>query len=262
VAVFREEILVLSLTDISVVFTCCMYPAMTAQAVVSVYAHYPELAPPVIAVDGCREAVFKRHRDEWDQELTELLQFAHPDPIVLQSDERVGAGRMIDSAIRLLDQQYVLTVDHGIRLKRRTLIERFLSHMPGPVAVGRKRVNNRACTVYGAFVDPLFALFDRGFIVGNGLSFELCHLNVPTIKEQIIGVTTSQLLQYEAAVLERDCRFVNATWSEHFQHVHTPHARGKNASPHYVVSRLPSQLPRPGSRPKATLAYRWSTRGG
>jgi len=251
-----------SLNDIGVVFTCCMYPAMTAQAVVSVYAHYPELAPPVIAVDGCRKAVFKQHRDAWSQELIELLQFSHPDPIILQSDERVGAGRMIDSAIRLLDQRYVLTVEHGIRLTRRTLIERFLSHMPGPVAVGRKRANNRACAIYGDFVDPLFALFDRSFIVDNGLSFELCHLNVPKIKKQIIGVTTSQLLQYEAAVLGRNCRFVNAKWGEHFEHVHTPHARGKNASPHYIVNRLPSQLPRPGSRPNATLAYRWLTKKG
>ncbi len=244
------------LNDVGVVFTCCMYPAMTAQAVASVYAHYPELAPPVIAVNGCREVVREQHRDAWDQELAELLSFSRPNPIVLQSDEWGSPGRMIDGAIRLLDQQYVLIVEHGIRLRRGTLVERYLSHMPGPVAVGHRRANNKACGVYGAFVDPMFALFDRDFIVSAGLSFACCHLDVPGIEKRIIGITTSQLLQYEAAALGHDCRFVSVNWREYFEHVCTPNMRGSSAPPHYVVSRLPGQLPVPRSRSLDTRTER------
>ncbi len=237
-----------SFDDVGVVFTCWLYPEMTAQAIASVYAHYPELAPPVIAVDGCREVVREQHRDAWDQELTELLSFSHPDPIILQSDERLGPGRLLDRAIRLLDQRYVLTVEHGIRLKRGMLVERYLSYMPGPVAVGPRRANNKACGIYGAFVDSMFALFDRDFIVSAGLSFACCSLDVPGIEKRIIGITTSQLLQYEAAALGHDCRFVSVNWRKYFEHVRTPNTRGSNALRHYAVSRLPGQLPVPRSR--------------
>lgn len=213
------------LSDVGAVFTNCLFPEFTHRAISSLLGFYPDLSI-VVVDDHCRN-------HERDLKMIET-DFSTS---VLRNKERIGAGRSIDRGLRQLTQPLLLTVEHGVELLQPGLIEQYLVQMeePSVFGVGEKRRNNECARALGPFVDPLFALWDREFIVAHAeLTFALTAIR--TRNWRVKGCTTAQFLCYRAMRLGGTLSFLDGKLSRYLVHHRTPRDRGLCASPHEVMN--------------------------
>lgn len=216
------------LEDIGAVFTCCLFPEMTRDAMENILGYYPQIQFIVID-DACRHHEKDLQAIERDFETT-----------IIRNSERVGTGRSIDRALRELDTALLLTIDHGVRLRGSGLLEIYLGMMalnPNWIGVGLKRSDKRCNTAFGPYIDPVFSLWDRDFIYDNqddGLTFALTNIRIGDW--QVSGCSTAQFMQYRAMVLGKRQGFVGkGVLARYYRHHRTPRTRGRCASPHELM---------------------------
>lgn len=216
------------LGDIGAVFTCCLFPEFTLRAMESVLGQYPMLQV-VVVDDHCRE-----HE-------TDLQAIKDGFGVgIIRNPKRIGTGRSIDGAIRALQTPLLLTVDHGIEIKKPGLLESYLEGMnehPEWIGVGPYRNDKKCNHAFGPYVDPVFSLWDSRFILvhqDNGCTFALTNVRIGSW--QVSGCSTAQFMQYRAMRLGKTQGFVRkAQFTTHMRHHMTPHTRGRCASPHELV---------------------------
>lgn len=215
-----------SLSDVGAVFTCCLFPEMTERAVASVLGAYPNMQA-VVVVDACA-----KERPVLDVNIS-----------VVYNDRRIGTGRSLDRGLRLLDTPLFLSVDHGVEIKERGLVEHCLTLMePDIIGAGMKRTGKDCTRAFGPYIDPVFALWNRKLILAHpDLSFRLTHIRMGDW--QVNGCSTAQLLLYRALAIGYRPAFVGRRVLErHVRHYRTPRTRGRNASPHELVAVEPGYL--------------------
>jgi len=207
-----------TLDDVGAVFTNCLFPEFVHRALESVRQFYPGIEA-VIVDDGC---IASNER---------LAAVGH------QFDERMGTGRSIDRGLRVLTRPLFLTVDHGVELRDGGLVEIFLEKMArsNVFVAGRNRNDKRCNQAFGPYIDPVFALWDREFILAHDdLSFKLTYIRIGDW--QVNGCSTAQFLQYRAMRLGGVRAPVRLGLFERYvRHHRTPHTRGRTASPHELV---------------------------
>lgn len=233
------------LDDTGAVFTCCLFPEFTERALESVLGYYPGLEI-VVVDDHCREH---------DEALAGIEErFRVP---VLRNERRVGTGRSLDRGLRALTRPLFLTVDHGVELRRSGLVEIFLEKMADPdvLCTGRYRNDKRCNRAFGPYVDPVFALWDREFILAHDdLSFKLTHIRIGDW--QVDGCSTAQFLQYRAMRLGKKIAPVRmGQFNSCVRHRRTPHTRGRCASPHELADVDEGYLIPRRRRPDGSLVY-------
>jgi len=217
-----------SLEDVGAVFTCCLFPDFTRRAMESVLGYYPQIR--FVAIDdACRQHEEELEAIEQDFNTT-----------IIRNSERVGTGRSIDRALRELDTQFLLTVDHGIELKRGGLLEAYLGMMrlnPDWIGVGLFRSDKTCNRAFGPYIDPVLSLWDREFIhenQENGLTFALTNIRIGDW--QVSGCSTAQFLQYRARRLGRTRGYLKkGVLVRYYRHHRTPKTRGRCASPHELM---------------------------
>jgi hypothetical protein len=236
------------LEDIGAVFTCCLFPEMTREAMENILGYYPQISFVVID-DACREHEEELAAIERDFDTT-----------IIRNTERMGTGRSIDRALRELDTQLLLTVDHGVRLKQGGLLEIYLGMMrlnPNWIGVGLKRSDKRCNTAFGPYIDPVFSVWDREFIHDNqddGLTFALTNIRIEDW--QVSGCSTAQFMQYRAIVLGRRQGFIGKAMLErYYRHHRTLRTRGRCASPHELMIVDEDYLSPRVRRPDGSLRY-------
>lgn len=234
-----------TLNDVGAVFTNCLFPEFVHRALGSVREFYPKMEA-VIVDDGCRE---------WSDELAALERDF--DMQVLRNVERRGTGRSLDRGLRALDTRLLLTVDHGVVLRRGGIVEILLKRMAetGAFAVGRYRNDKRCNRAFGPYIDPVFALWDKEFILAHDdLSFKLTFIRIG--EWQVAGCSTAQFLQYRAMRLGAKIAPIRlGEFERHVRHHRTPHTRGRTASPHELVVVDEDYLIPRRRRPDGSLAY-------
>ena len=212
--------------DIGAVFTNCLFSEFTRRAVGSVLMHYPRMEC-VIVDDGCRDdgGEIERVADDFGVPL-------------LRNKMRRGTGRSIDRGLRVLTTPLFITVDHGCEIRDTGVVEMLLARMnqnPNLVCVGRSRGDKMCNQAWGPYVDPVFALWDREFIVANPeLSFKLTNITIGDW--HVDGCSTAQFLEYRSVRLGRELGFIRPNMLyRYIRHHKTPHTRGRCASPHELV---------------------------
>ena len=232
--------------DIGAVFTNCLFSEFTRRAVGSILTHYPRMEC-VIVDDGCR--------DDGGEIERVAKGFGVP---LLRNDTRRGTGRSIDRGLRVLSTPLFLTVDHGVELRHSGAVEMLLAKMemrPNFVCAGRSRGDKKCNAAWGPYVDPVFALWDREFIVAHiELSFKLT--NITMGDWHVDGCSTAQFLEYRSVKLGRELGFIRpALLYSYVRHHKTPHTRGRCASPHELVEIDEDYLPPRLLRPDGELRY-------
>jgi len=208
-----------TIDDIGAVFTSCLYPEFTIRAVQSVLSHYPGIQG--VIVDDCERG-------------PELKEAARANGFeIITNETRVGTGRSIDRGLRLLSRPLLLTVDHGVELKKGGILEYYLEKLKGDaIGIGPKRNDKRCNKAFGPYIDPVFSLWDREFVVEHpDLSFKLTHIRIGTW--QVDGCSTAQFLQYRAMKLGKVLSFADPY--DFILHHRTPRDRGNCASPHELI---------------------------
>lgn len=234
-----------TLDQVGAVFTNCLFPEFTRRALGSVRERYPGIEA-VIVDDGCVSP---------GEEIVGVgREFGVP---VLRNDERVGTGRSIDRGLRALTRPLFLTVDHGVELRDGGMVEILLDGMiePEVFGVGRYRNDKRCNRAFGPYVDPVFALWDREFILAHDdLSFKLTFIRIG--EWQVAGCSTAQFLQYRAMRLGAKIAPIRlGEFERHVRHHRTPHTRGRTASPHELVVVDEDYLIPRRRRPDGSLVY-------
>ena len=237
-----------TIKDVGAVFTNCLFSHFTERAIQSVLSYYPFM-PCVIVDDGCRD-------DHGKIEL--VAQWFRVD--LLRNDSRRGTGRSIDRGLRALDTPLFLTVDHGVELREPGVIEMLLERMhenPKFFCVGRTRGDKMCNRAWGPYIDPVFALWDRQWILDNPeLSFKLTNITIGD-DWHVDGCSTAQFLEYRSVRLGRELGFIRPGTLYHYvRHHKTPHTRGRCASPHELVEIDEDYLPPRRRQPDGSLLYK------
>lgn len=241
----------MNLDDVGAAFTCCLFPEFTTRALLSVLGYYSDLEA-VVVYDGCPARGTAMGQAALELEETARL-LGVP---ILRNDERIGTGRSLDRGLRALTRPLFLTVDHGVVLRKSGIVEVLLERMTGAeIGAGRNRNDKRCNKAFGPYIDPVFALWDREFILAHpDLSFKLTHIRIGAW--QVDGCSTAQLLQYRAMRLGKALAFVRlGLFESYIRHHHTPHTRGQCASPHELVEVDEDYLIPRRRRKDGTLAY-------
>lgn len=214
-----------NLGDITAVFTNCLFPEFTERAMNSVLTSYP-MFDTIVVDDRCRDS--KRYLEKF------CLDYGAR---IIENEERLGTGRSLDKAVRIASTPLILTVDHGIELKRSGIVEILLDRLDNvsnSIAAGRKRSDKACNKAFGPYIDPLFALWDREFVVKHNLSFILTHIRIGDW--QVDGCSTAQFLQYRSLKLGGELAFIgHSLLHRYIRHHRTPHTRGGCASPHELI---------------------------
>ncbi|MGY5852889.1 MAG: glycosyltransferase [Candidatus Thorarchaeota archaeon] len=207
--------------DIGLVFTSCLFPEFVQRATESVLSYYPDY--PGIIVN-----------DLPGSDGIELLEEAATKHglALIHNDQRIGTGKSIDRAVRVLETKYIVTVDHGIELRLDGIIELYLKKMKeGVIGVGPKRGDKRCNAAFGHYIDPVLALWDREAVIENNLSFKLTHIRIGDW--QVDGCSTAQLLLYRAMRLGYKPGYIGqGLLNRYARHHRTPKTRGRCSSPH------------------------------
>lgn len=230
------------LGDVGVVFTNCFYPEYTLRALQSLERHYPDL-DRVIVDDACYESA-------------PLYDYAKSNGITfIEQSERRGCGRAIDRGLRELSTKLLLTVDHGIEIISPGLLEMMLPRMTTTsYGVGPKRSGKNCNRAFGPYIDPVFAIWDRSFIVDNDLSFKLTHIRIGNWAVE--GCSTAQFLQYRAMKLGKRPSYIGfSNLHKYVRHHRTPSDRGRPQSPHELVEVSEDYLTPRLRRPDGELVY-------
>ncbi|MGY5852890.1 MAG: glycosyltransferase [Candidatus Thorarchaeota archaeon] len=210
-------------SDVTIVVTNCLRPDFTIDALQSIRTWYEDIR--IILVDD--------HCKKCESELLSMEKF---DITILRNRARVGCGKALDRGFREADTKFVVSCEHGVRLKKGGIIEYLFDNdiYGDAVGVGRERYNNAGARLLGSYVDPIFALWDREFIVDNDLSFVLADLHLPDGKIAR-GCSTGQYLCYRAGMLGRRTVFVNelTNWMWHCRDKNR--TRGMSQSPHSSI---------------------------
>jgi len=234
--------------DVGAVFTNCLFSEFTRRALGSVLLHYPRMEC-VVVDDACR--------DDGGEIERAVKSFGVP---LLRNDKRRGTGRSIDRGLRALTTPLFITVDHGCEIRKVGVVEMLLAKMnqnPNFVCVGRIRGDKMCNRAWGPYVDPVFALWDREFIMANPeLSFKLTNVTVGD-DWHVDGCSTAQFLEYRSVRLGRELGFIRpGALYQYIRHHKTPHTRGRCASPHELVEIDEDYLPPRLRRPDGTLRYK------
>jgi hypothetical protein len=234
--------------DVGAVFTNCLFPDFTERAVCSVKTHYPDMEC-VIVDDRCR--------DDGGMIVTLADELQVP---LLRNDSRRGTGRSIDRGLRALHTPLFVTVDHGVELRVPGVIEMLLARFHENekfFCVGRSRADKMCNRAWGPYIDPVFALWDRQWILDNpDLSFKLTNITIGD-DWHVDGCSTAQFLEYRSLRLGRELGFIRPSMLyKYVRHHKTPRTRGRCASPHELVEVDEDYLPPRRRRPDGSLLYR------
>lgn len=235
--------------DVGAVFTNCLFPEFVSRAVQSVKSYYPEMEC-VIVDDACRGDGM----EIWDIATVLGCTFT-------RNDSRRGTGRSIDRGLRRLHTPLFVTVDHGVELREPGVIEMLLERMnenPNFFCVGRSRGDKMCNRAWGPYIDPVFALWDRQWILDNPeLSFKLTNITILGTDWHVDGCSTAQFLEYRSVRLGRELGFIRPSQLYHYvRHHKTPGTKGRCASPHELVEVEEDYLPPRRRRADGSLLYR------
>jgi len=244
----------LDLSDVTGAFTCCLYPKFTIRAIDTFREYYPDV-DGVVVIDGCNGSIGnEKLAQKHAAELIMLKRKCVASNVeVVELESRMGAGVALDTACANVDTPLMLTIDHGIRLHERGLIELYLERLNSDtweeiVCIGPVRGRNKkCCRAFGPYVDPVLGLFNAEWILenggpDNGLTFKLTHVRlIDDLDEegnawQVIGCSTAQFLQYRAMALgARQSHITFRTLDSFTRHKRTPRTRARAASPHELM---------------------------
>lgn len=210
---------------VDIIVTNCYRPEWTRRAIASLREYYPDNRI-IVVDDGCIEC---------EKELSAVAKSFNAE--IHSMPERRGCGRALDLGLTQATSKYVLTLDHGITLKKAGLIEFLLQRATGGVVgVGEKLPGSNRCKgALGPVVYWALALWDREFILDHDLSFKLTGLNLWDGRA-IGSCTTGQYLCYrvKALVGEENLVYVNLRSFHHHERARDSFGR-RWQSPHEPV---------------------------